>query len=169
MNKSIKEQRVKDFLKDLASKSPTPGGGAVAAITGAIAASLVEMVCNLTIGKKDYLDVQNKVVTISKEVQCLSKELQNLADKDSKSFQNVIKAYKSGDKGKIKKTLIVATEVPEKTAKYCKKVQELAEIMVRIGNKNAYSDAMSAGHLAFAAMQSAQENIEINKRNLVLL
>jgi formiminotetrahydrofolate cyclodeaminase len=50
----IKDQKVSEFLDNLAAKSPTPGGGAVAALTGAMAASLTEMACNLTIGKKDY-------------------------------------------------------------------------------------------------------------------
>ena len=162
----IKNQKIEDFLDNLASKSPTPGGGAVAALTGAMAASLVEMVCNLTMGKKNYAQVQDEMVKIAERVSELSQELLDLADSDSEAFERVMGAYKNGDKEKIKAALLTAIEVPEKTAEYCENVRELAEIVAKLGNTNAHSDAMSAEHLAFAAIQSAQENIEINKKAL---
>jgi glutamate formiminotransferase/formiminotetrahydrofolate cyclodeaminase len=93
----------------------------------------------------------------------------NLADRDSEAFEKVMEAYKSKDKAKIKGALLTAIEVPEKTVELCENVRELAEIAVRLGNVNARSDAVSAGHLAFAGVQAAQENVEINKKSLVLL
>lgn len=165
----IQDQKIGEFLDSVASKSPTPGGGAVAAVTGAMAASLVEMVCNLTIGKKSYPEVQDEMIRVAERASELSQDLLDLADKDSEAFERVMEAYKTEDKDKIKGALLTAIEVPEKTAEYSENVRELAEIVAELGNKNAHSDAVSAEHLAFAAIQSAQENIEINKKALAIL
>ncbi|MCX6704662.1 MAG: cyclodeaminase/cyclohydrolase family protein [Candidatus Woesebacteria bacterium] len=165
----IQDQKIEDFLDSVASKAPTPGGGAVAALTGAMAASLVEKVCNLTIGKKNYSGVQTDMVQMAERASELSEKLLDLSDRDCLAFEKVMEAMKSGDKDKIKGTLLTAIEIPEKTAEYCENVRELAEIAAKLGNVNARSDAMSAEHLAFAAIQSAQENIEINKKMLAKL
>lgn len=165
----IIDQKIGNFLDSVACKTPTPGGGAVAAVTGAMAASLVEMVCNLTIGKKNYSGVQDEILKIAERASELSRELLNLSDQDSEAFEKVIAAYKTEDKDKIKGALLTAIEVPQKTAELCENVRELAEIVAKLGNTNAHSDAMSAEHLAFAAIQSAQENIEINKRSLAVI
>lgn len=165
----IKNQKITSFLDSLASKTPTPGGGAVAAVTGAMAASLVEMVCNLTIGRKRYLDVQDEIIKIAERSSELTEKLLDLADDDCEAFEKVMTAYKTEDKDKIKAALLGAIKVPKKTAEYCENIRELAEIVGQIGNTNAHSDAMSAAHLAFAAIQSAQENVEINKKMLQTL
>ena len=165
----IQDQKIGDFLGSLASKSPTPGGGAVAALTGAMAASLVEMVCNLTIGKKNYPEVQDEMIKIAERASELSQDLLDLSDRDCLAFEKVMEAYKSGDKDKIKGALLTAIEIPQKTAEYSENVRELAEVVGKIGYTNARSDAVSAEYLAFAAIQSAQENIEINKKALAKL
>jgi formiminotetrahydrofolate cyclodeaminase len=165
----IKDQTIENFLDSVASKSPTPGGGSIAALTGAMASSLVEMVCNLTIGKKNYPDVQDEMIRIAERASELSGKLLDLADRDSEAFEKVMDAYKTHDKEKIKGALLSAIEIPEKTAEYSENVRELAEIVAELGNSNAHSDATSAEHLAFAAVQSAQENIEINKKALQAL
>jgi len=166
---TIKNQTIENFLDSVASITPTPGGGAVAAVAGAMAASLVEMVCNLTIGKKNYPDVQDEMIRVAERASELSQELLDLSDKDSEAFERVMAAGKTKDKDKIKGSLLTAIEVPQKVAELCENVRELAEIVAELGNTNAHSDAMSAEHLAFAALQSAQENIEINKKLLAKL
>lgn len=165
----IQDQKIGDFLDSVASKSPIPGGGAVAALTGAMAASLVEMVCNLTIGKKRYPEVQDEMIRVAERASELSGELLELADRDSEAFEKVMEAYRTEDKDKIKGALLTAIEVPEKVAERAENVRELAEIVGKMGNTNAHSDATSAEHLAFAAIQAAQENIEINKKALAVL
>jgi formiminotetrahydrofolate cyclodeaminase len=165
----IKDQTIENFLDSVASKSPTPGGGAVAAVTGAMAASLVEMVCNLTIGKKKYPEVQDEMIRVAERASELTAQLLDLADQDSQAFEKVMEAYKSDDKDKIKGALLIAIEVPKKVAELSENVRELAVITAELGNTNAHSDAMSAEHLAFAAVQSATENVEINKRALTAL
>ena len=165
----VKDQKIEEFLDEVSSKTPTPGGGAVAAVVGAMAASLTEIVCNLTIGNKKYPHVQDEMIRIAERASELGAELIELADRDSGAFEEVMKAYKMGNKAKIKAGLLTAIEVPQKTAEICENVRELAEIAAKLGNVNAHSDAMSAEHLAFAAIQAAEENIEINKRTLANL
>lgn len=170
----IQEQTISKFLDDLSSSSPTPGGGAVAALSGAMAASLVEMVCNLTIGKKGYENVESSMQKVGRETQVLRKKLVKLADEDVTAYNLVMTAYKlpkenKNRKEEIEKTLIYAMEVPRRVAGFAKEVETLAKKVVRIGNKNAISDAKTAGHLAKAAYSSAMENVRINKVSLASL
>ena len=165
----IKKQTVEEFLESVASKSPTPGGGAVAAVTAALASSLVEMVCNLTIGKKSYVEVEPKMKQVAARMQEIRMELMDLADADSDAFQKVMESYKTEDKAKIKAAIYWATEVPQKTADLAKEIQAAALEIAPLGNRNAYSDAMSAEHLAVAATEAAMENVEINKKTLAAI
>ena len=165
----IQEQKIRDFLDSVASSKPTPGGGSVAAVTGAMAASLVEMVCALTIGKKNYVEVEGVAKEIKVRAMEIRHELLDSADADTEAFDKVMEAYKSEDKSKIKAALFWAIEVPQRTKDLSEEVQKLAVEMAEIGNKNAYSDAMSADYLANAAMDAATENIEINKKLLLIL
>lgn len=162
----IKELEINDFLKKMASESPTPGGGAVAALAGAMAASLVEMVSNITIGKKGYEKVAKELKKLRNEVRKSKLHLLRLADEDVKAFAKVMTAYKSKDKRKIKKALLWATAVPSQTAKLARQVERLGLTVAKIGNKNAVSDAKTAVYLARAARLSALENVKINKRAL---
>jgi formiminotetrahydrofolate cyclodeaminase len=163
---TIKNQTVEEFLEQVADKNPTPGGGSVAAVTAALAASLVEMVCNLTIGKKGYEEVEARVKNISQKVSEIRLELMDLADADSEAFQKVMEAYKTKDNSKIKAALYWAIEIPDRVKRLSEEVQAMALEIAKIGNKNAYSDAVSAESLANAAIEAAGENIEINKKAL---
>ena len=165
----IKDQKIKDFVNDLSSSSPTPGGGAIAALCGAFSASLVEMVCNLTIGKKGYEGVESKMKEIKKSVTKEKEKLLLLADEDVKAFDEVMEAYKVKTKNreqKIQKSLKHATMVPLEVAQLSSKVRNYSETLIKKGNNNALSDAKSAKYLASAAIKSANENIDINLKYL---
>jgi len=149
---------MKDFLEKLASKNPTPGGGAAAAVVGAMAAALAEMVCGLT---KD-----DEVKRLAPSLQKYREELLRLADEDVAAFDAVMAAYKSKNKTEIRKALLGATAVPEETMRLSKEVEELAKVVARKGSKNAVSDAKSAIYLAQAAQKSALENVRINRESL---
>lgn len=165
----IKDQKITDFLDGLASKNPTPGGGAVAALSAAMATSLVEMVANLTIGKKEYLEVEEKMKNIAERMKQMRSELLDLADADADAFDKVMEAYKTKDKPKIKAALYWAIEIPQKVVNLSTEIQNLAIEVSKIGNKNTYSDAMSAEYLANAALEAAEENIIINTKVLASL
>jgi len=165
MNK-IKNQKIEQFLHELSSTSATPGGGATAALTAAMAASLVEMVAGLTLGKAGYEKAHEETKTIKSQAAKAGKTLLALADEDVAAFESVIAAYRAKDNKRIRKTLIRAAEVPSMVVELSKEVEKLAGRMVVIGNKNALSDAKSALFLSQSAAKSALENVRINKRAL---
>ncbi len=158
----IKDKKIGEFLNDVAGSKPTPGGGAVAALTGAEAAALVEKVCNLT---KPYGSL-SKIAAGAKK---LRGDFLLLADEDVRVFDRVIFAYRLKDAEEIRSSLARAIEVPGRVKKLAEQVEELAREVSRIGNKNAISDAKTAVNLAVAAQKSADENIEINKKVLVAM
>ncbi|MEK7473027.1 MAG: cyclodeaminase/cyclohydrolase family protein [Patescibacteria group bacterium] len=173
---SINSQTLEKFQKDLSSKNPTPGGGVIAALSGSFAASLIEMVCNLTIDKKGYEKVQKDIIKIHKDAVDLKKKLTKLVEDDKKAFDKVMVAYKSAKnlpaqagKTAIRKSLKYAIAVPMEVRKLSQILEKLAYHVSKIGNKNTLSDAKTAIHLARAASKSALENIKINKQALVKL
>ncbi len=161
----IKEQKIKDFLNDLASKQPTPGGGATAALAGAMAAALVGMVTRLSADKKeDFKKIEEKA-------EKLRKELLSLADEDCQAFERVMEAYRTkkeepGRLRKIQKALEEASQVPLETAEKSVAVVRLAGYCVREGNQNAISDARVAIELATAGVYGALENVRINLESI---
>lgn len=160
--KKIGSQTIGDFLEELSSAKPTPGGGASAAVTASMAASLIAMVANLTLGRKAYREVNKEMMAIRIEAEDYKKKLLELADKDSRAFEKVMKLYKSDRPKQLQTALKHATEVPLASAKIARRLIGLAEVVVQKGNKNAVSDARSAGYLAYAARESAMENVRIN-------
>ena len=170
MNK-IADKKIVEYIEELSSKAPTPGGGATAALTGALAASLAEMVCNLTVGKEKFLEVEDEVIKARTEISKIKDRLLDLSDLDSVAFTLVIDAYRMPKEkmeraDKIQDALKGATRVPLETALLCLKVMVFGERLSQIGNKNAFSDAKSAVHLAKGAMLSALENVDINLQSL---
>ncbi len=166
---NINKQTLKQFQSELGSKNPTPGGGVMAALAGSFAATLIEMVCNLTIDKKGYEKVQKAVIKIHKDALELKNKLSKLAEEDKKAYDKVMKAYKSKNKDNIKKSLKYAIEVPMEVRKLAQVVEKLGFHVSKIGNKNAISDTKTAVYLARAASKSALENIKINKASLARL
>jgi methenyltetrahydrofolate cyclohydrolase len=173
-NMKLHEQKINTFIRDLSSKNPTPGGGVVAGLSAQFAASLIEMVCNLTVGKKGYEKVQKTVIKIRKDAGEFKVKLAKLTEEDKVAYDKVMAAYKMdkekpGRKEAIKKALKYAIEVPFEVRKITHELEELSRHVAKVGNKNAQSDAKSAYHLAHAAGKAALENININKKALAAL
>lgn len=164
-----------EFLDKLASRSPEPGGGSASALVGAVAAALVSMVGNLTLGKEKYADVQDKVEELLASSERLRDELQGLIQKDTEVYADVSAAFKlprdSEEQKKeraarIQEALKLATEVPFEIAEKCLEVARLSETAAEIGNVGAVSDAGVAVLLAEAAAQSAALNVKINVNSI---
>lgn len=162
---------VSAFLEELSSATPAPGGGSVAALSGAMAASLVMMVSNLTIGKKKFAQHEQEIRGILNEALKLRQELMNAVDEDIKAYNAVIDCYslpkgtpeeKSERKERLQAALKQANEVPYRTAESCYRVLELSGRLPQIGNPNAISDVAVSAQLAEAALQSALYNVDIN-------
>ncbi|ACX52387.1 Methenyltetrahydrofolate cyclohydrolase [Ammonifex degensii KC4] len=159
------------FLKEAASSSPTPGGGSVAALTGALAASMAAMVANLTLGKEKFQEVAPDMERIRREAEETLEAMGKLMEADMEAFNTYMEALrlpkntpeeKSFRQQKMQEALRRATEVPLEIAGRCFKVLELALEAARKGNEMAVSDAGVAGHLAWAALQAALLNVDIN-------
>ncbi|WP_456399318.1 cyclodeaminase/cyclohydrolase family protein [Mesoaciditoga sp.] len=171
----IPEMKVKEFVDEVASKSPTPGGGAVGATVAALGAALIEMVANLTIGKKGYEDYEAEMERIVAESEYRRKRLLESADDDIKAFDEVMRAFKlpkntpeekEERKKVLQESLKKACEVPYELAREISKLCSLAESVSKFGNKNAKSDAESAVALLEAAFSCALANVEINLKSI---
>ena len=165
------DKKIHNFLEELASNSPTPGGGSVAALAGALGAALISMVGNLTIGKKKYEDVEEDIKKIISSSEKLRYELSQLIEEDVKAFNNFMATYKMPKETedekkiraeKIQESLIEAAKVPLTVAYKCLEVLSLSKEVAEKGNVNVISDAGVAALMAEAALESAILNVKIN-------
>jgi glutamate formiminotransferase/formiminotetrahydrofolate cyclodeaminase len=159
------------WLDELASGTPTPGGGSAAALAGALAAGLVAMVARLTIGKKAYASVEPEVQEILRDAEACRAELRKLVDTDSAAYQGVMRAYgiakaEPGRQRKIDEALVAAAETPFAVARAAFAVRVFARALQTSGNKNARTDAAVAEQLATAAIRGALANVRINLESL---
>ena len=165
------QKSIVEFLDELASKAPVPGGGSSAALGGALAAGLVSMVCNLTLGKKRYANVEEEIRDILARSERLRGELIELLEEDVQVYSRVSKAYKMPRETEeekraraeaIQAALKEATDVPMRVAKACVEVLEMCTPLAEKGNVMAVSDAGVAALLAEASLRSAALNVLIN-------
>lgn len=163
------------FLADLASASPTPGGGSVAALSGAMAAALVSMVGRLTLGKKKYASVQAEMGELVAQADALRQNLTDLLQADVEAFDRVSAAYKmpkeTPDEQTVRQAAIQAalkqaTEIPWQVAQACAQTLDLCRPAAEKGNRSAVSDAGVAALMAEAGLRSAALNILINLKSI---
>jgi formiminotetrahydrofolate cyclodeaminase len=166
---------VDQFLDRLASGDPTPGGGSASALAGALGASLVSMVCNLTIGRERYAAHDTEVREILAAAGQLLTTLRNGVDQDAAAYDKVMAAFKlprATDEEKaarqdaIQAATHAASLVPLALAEASAQVIEQAERAVGKTNVNAASDLAVAGLLGTAALDGAAANVEINLASL---
>ena len=159
------------FVSSVASSTPTPGGGSVAAHAGALAAALAQMVAGLTVGRKKYAAVDAEMKQVGLETAELGNTLAALVDADARAYTAVSEAYKlpkEPDDAAVRRSaaiaeaLLGAARVPLDTARACARVAELAATVAVKGNSNAVSDAGVAALLAEAACRGAAYNVRIN-------
>jgi len=165
------ETNMGEFLDNLASAQPTPGGGGAAALAGAMAAALNSMVCNLTIGKKKYQSVSEEMKTVLAESESIRKRFSELIDEDAKAFDNLMSAFrlpKETEEEKKKRSVTIqettrtAALVPLEMIKLCVKLVPYINITAERGNINVVSDAGVAMLCIGSAAQSAALNVNIN-------
>ncbi|MFA5101775.1 MAG: cyclodeaminase/cyclohydrolase family protein [Candidatus Thermoplasmatota archaeon] len=170
MTKLVK-QNIKMFLDELASDSPAPGGGSVAALSGALGAALSSMVCNLTRGKQGYETVQDEMTELLQKSEALRQDLTDLIDKDTDAFNEVMKALKlpketeeqkAQRKNALQTAFKQAAEIPLETARKCLQILDVAHIVAKKGNKNSITDAGVSALLAQTGVQAAMLNVRIN-------
>ncbi len=167
------EANIYSFTEKLASKSPTPGGGGVAALCGAMGAALASMVCGLTLGKPKYAQYEKEILEITGEAEALRKKLMALAEEDEVAFEPLSRAYSlpcGTDEEKEHKTkvmekcLATAADVPFRVVRTAYEAILLHERLVEKGSRLAVSDVGVGAVVCKSAMQSAALNVYINTK-----
>ena len=160
-----------EFIEALASKAPTPGGGGASAYAGALASALASMVGNLTVGKKKYAAVEERVQAELLELEATRLRLLELIDGDAAAFAPLAAAYgmardtdeaAAAQRAALQVALVDACEVPLEIMRQCVQVIESCVFMAKHGSVLALSDAGAAVVLAKAALLSASLNVRIN-------
>ncbi len=160
-----------ELLDKTASSDPVPGGGSIAALSAAVAASLAEMVANLTMGKKGYESVEEEMTAVAEKMRPLREKLLDDMDRDADAYSEVFSAFKlpkrtEEEKEKRQKTiqdgLKHATLVPLGVAEDAFSILKLARTVITRGNKNAVTDGAVAAMMARTAVLSALYNVKIN-------
>lgn len=168
LNKSCNE-----FIEELSSKAPVPGGGGASAYVGALGMSLGSMVGNLTLGKKKYADVEEDIKELLKKSEEVINNLKNLVHKDAEVFYPLSQAYglpkdteeqKAAKEEALQKALVQATLVPLEIARYCLKAIDLHEEYAQKGTAIAISDVGVGVVFCKAALQGAKLNVLINTK-----
>ena len=166
---------LKSFLDELASSSPAPGGGSVAALAGALGAALTSMVCNLTIGKKKYAAVEGEMREVLGQAEGLREQFTELVERDTAAFNKVMESFALPKESEAQRALRSAaireatkeaTMIPMEVMKHCIDGLALAQIVAARGNGNSVSDAGVSGLMFHAACESAALNVRINLASL---
>jgi glutamate formiminotransferase / formiminotetrahydrofolate cyclodeaminase len=166
---------VHEFLDQMASREPTPGGGAASAHVAALAAALGAMVAGLTVGRKKYAAVDAEMRDMLRSCEAARARLEKLVEQDNAAFEDVMRLRKTPANNEIEVTrkakleleaLWKATTVPLDTARSAAEVLQLAGEMANKGNRNAASDAGVAMLMAQAAGRGALLNVAINLKDL---
>jgi glutamate formiminotransferase/formiminotetrahydrofolate cyclodeaminase len=164
-----------DFCAELASDSPAPGGGSIAALNGALSAGLSAMVGNLTYGKKGYEGVRNEMENVAEKGQALKDFFIEAIDKDTEAFNCLMAAFalpkKSDEEKKLRQDAIEeatkgATLIPFGVLEKSLAVAELALAVAQKGNRNSLSDAGVAGLTAAVCAEGALYNVLINTQEM---
>lgn len=167
----LKDLNLQDFILETAGSEPVPGGGSISALNGAIAGALAQMVANLTIGKKRYVEVEEEMRQLASKAEALRTELVADIDRDSDAYRLVFEAFKlpkETDEEKAYRTAQVqertklAANIPMAVARRAHELLSLAEIVVAKGNSNAITDGCVAMMCARTAVLGALLNVRIN-------
>lgn len=166
---------LKDYCELLASSEPAPGGGSTAALAGVLGTALTLMVVNLSIGKKNYQALDEKIKSAfqrdAERIGELKEELTSLVDEDTKAFKKFMEAMKLPKEteeqkefrdAKMKGASLYAMEVPLKTAEKCFEILRNQKTIATYGNKNAVSDVGVGALLAISGLKGAVLNVNIN-------
>lgn len=173
--KSLISFRLDQFADELSMDSPAPGGGSTAALCGSLSAALSAMVANLTVGKKGYEAVYERMKEIAVKSQKLKEELLQAVDLDTRAFNRVMEAFRlpRGTEEQVREREIAieqanqeATLVPLSVLEKSVELAELAFQAAKYGNKNSVSDAGVAGLTARSCGLGAFYNVKINLPNI---
>lgn len=168
---NLTELSLVEFAEKLASDAPAPGGGSAAALSGALGAALVSMVCRLTVGREKYAPFEALASETADRADGLRRSLLEGVQKDTAAFDGVIAALKmpkgtdeerAARDAEIQRAYKLAVLSPQETAESCLAVMRLAEGLLHKSNRNAASDLSVGAMQACAGLMGALENVAIN-------
>ena len=171
----MKQLTLEDFCAKTASSAPTPGGGSVAALTGALSCALTEMVANLTVNKKGYEEVSDEMLALLNEGNSIRSTLLSLIDADCAAYGGYMAALGlpknteeeiAARKAALQKAAIASAVAPLQMARTAIRILPLCQAVTERGNKNAVTDALMSAMLARTAVRSAILNVRINLPSL---
>lgn len=165
------EKPATQFLSELSSNAPVPGGGGASAAVGAFAAALGMMVTNLTIGKKKYADYEEEVKAVRDRLEGLRDQLIDLVDGDAVAFEPLSKAYSIPKDDPERDTIMEnalyeASVVPMSIMETVLAAAKDLEVLVEKGSKLAVSDVGVGILFAQAAIEGASLNVYINTKSM---
>ena len=165
----IRKQPIEEFIKELSSKAPVPGGGGASALAGALGNSLGQMVANLTIGKKRYAQVEEEVLNLLSRMEEIQEHFLRLADEDAKVFAPLAASYSlpSGTEEEkaykartMEVNLLAASKVPVEMMK------EALGFLGEKGSRLAVSDIGVGVQFIRTALSGAVMNVYINTKSM---
>lgn len=167
------EMKTTEFLEELSSKAPVPGGGGASAAVGAFGAALGMMVANLTVGKKKYAAVEEEILAALEKLGKLRDRLVALTDRDAQAFEPLSRAYglpknteeeKAAREKVMESALYDASVAPLEIMETVLASMDLLEVLGEKGSRLALSDVGVGILFAQAALEGASLNVFINTR-----
>ncbi len=171
-DESASDNTPEPFLEAVAANKPTPGGGSVAALAGALGAALAQMVAGLTAGRKKYAEIEEEMQAALTQAVALRRQLTAAIADDAAAFEQVMTAMRQKElsqadkQAAIEQATIHAGEVPLRVARLSLEAAQVALRMAQVGNVNAVSDAAAGVLMARAAVEAAALNVQINGAGL---
>lgn len=171
----VKQQTIEEFLTQLSSKAPVPGGGGASALAGAIGNALGQMVANLTVGKKKYAQVEEEIVLLLEKMEALQEEFVYLADQDGEVFAPLAAAYSLPGKTEEEKAykekvmeenLLAASLVPVRMMEKSAEMLDILEVLAQKGSRMAVSDVGVGVQMVRSALLGAVMNVYINTKSM---
>jgi formiminotetrahydrofolate cyclodeaminase len=169
------DHSIGDWLDVLASERATPGGGAVAGLSGAAGAALLAMTARLTVGREGFDDLEPRMQDLIGRADAARQRFLDLADQDAHAFDGVMQAFKmpkgtdderSSRSAAIQRGYLDAAQVPLEVARTAVELLPLAEDATALGNPQAASDGYSGAIALYAATRCAIANVLINASSL---
>lgn len=166
-DKPLLDWTLREFLDQLGSPTPTPGGGSVAALAGSLAAGLGQMAVQFTAGKPKFASVDSRVRELGERLRVSDGLLRQLMSEDSAAYLRLLEAFRldkqdPGRAGAIQNAASVAAAVPLEIAALSNRVVADLKALAAVANPNLRSDVEAGLHLASAALAAAVANTRVN-------
>jgi len=169
------ERPLRTYLEDAASGRPTPGGGSVSALAGALGVTMAEMAANFTLGREQFRDVAPEVMELASVLTGARSELLDLMEKDIAAYGQVASAYgrprateeeKAARARAVQEALVVALEAPLAAMRVVAGALAATRRLVEAANPNLLSDVGVAAELLWGALRGARLNVDVNLAHL---